>query len=127
MRTTTALVGFCLAVAFAITTCVSAQAEQNRPAGVAAEPAPGEAVVPPAEPTGPARLPVRESGGTLEAPTHLPVRAPGGMIAAPLTVNECQGLGGKVTNADSSVCATGKQCETSTSTGFHQQCITKIE
>jgi hypothetical protein len=41
----------------------------------------------------------------------------------PLTVNECKGLGGSVADVATTLCKTGKQCNT----GWNNLCITEIE
>jgi hypothetical protein len=43
--------------------------------------------------------------------------APQGVISSLLTVNECEGLGGKVNDVKTSACASGKACYTANTDG----------
>jgi hypothetical protein len=50
MRVMTILAAICFAVAFALSTSVSAQTERNRPAGTAGAPVQGGTMAPPQQP-----------------------------------------------------------------------------
>jgi hypothetical protein len=113
MRVMTILAAICFAVAFALSTSVSAQTERNRPAGTAGAPVQGGTMAPPATAAPPSTGPTR------------PVRAPGGVNVAPLTANDCSNLGGTVKDGVTA-CLSGKACQT---TGedkqVHAVCISK--
>jgi hypothetical protein len=112
MRVMTILAAICFAVAFALSTSVSAQTERNRPAGTAGAPVQGGTMAPPATAAPPSTGPTR------------PVRAPGGVNVAPLSEAECKGLGGKLAVGPS--CSTGVDCVRADQDGvLHHSCITK--